>query len=208
MREVHELLFGDSQGAWACLEHLASRLPQMAAAADADVERPTSAAAGSAAPGVAVDTSLAAVLEAINTGQRRMVAHMNSNYKEVLPWFEHHGVIHTDPRVWSELQCSHQIRVVGSTLSCSSMHQLTSCRHNGHLPQVLRAMRGELGKEIKRLETTYAANDARVVHLVNASAGRMQARSRPRPRRCVSTAPEVVDLDRHAACPCQGASCR
>ena len=42
--------------------------------------------------------------------------------------------------------------------------------------QVLRAMRGELGKEIKRLETTYAANDARVVHLVNASAGRMQAR--------------------------------
>jgi len=45
--------------------------------------------------------------------------------------------------------------------------------------QVLRAMRGELGKEIKRLETTYAANDARVVHLVNASAGRMQARPSP-----------------------------
>ena len=51
---------------------------------------------------------------------------------------------------------------------------IQACESKDQLLQVLRAMRGELSKEIKRLETTYAANDARVVHLVNASAGRMQ----------------------------------
>ena len=52
---------------------------QVAATAHNDVDRQAVAAAGGAAT-----ASLEAVLEAINTGQRRMVAHMNSNYKEVL----------------------------------------------------------------------------------------------------------------------------
>ena len=78
---------------------------------------PAAAAAGGA------EAALAAVLEAMATFNRRTLAMMNSNYKEVL-----------------------------------------------------RAMRGELSKETKRLESVFAANDARVVQLVSSSAARVQAR--------------------------------
>ena len=77
-----------------------------------------------AAPGGA-EAVLATVLEAMTTGNRRTLAMMNSNYKEVL-----------------------------------------------------RAMRGELAKETKRLETVFAANDARVLQIINAQAGRIQVRPR------------------------------
>lgn len=56
---------------------------------------------------------------------------------------------------------------------------------NSNHKEVLRAMRGELSKETKRLESVFAANDARVVQLVSSSAARVQARSCscPHPRK-------------------------
>ena len=75
------------------------------------------------ATGGGAEAALSAVLEAMSTANRRTLATMNSNYKEVL-----------------------------------------------------RAMRGELSKETKRLEAVFAANDARVVQLVNASTSRIQVR--------------------------------
>jgi len=130
----------------------------------------------------AQSAALAAVLEAFNTGQRRMVAHMNANNKEV------------------SVRCKQTTRRgIRQTSGISTQHRdkRLSCAER-HWLQVLRAMRGELSKEIKRLETTYAANDARVVHLVNASAGRMQARPSPSPlfiiknRNCQLTLPQMM----------------